>query len=162
MSRSCTKHRLTPLTFLLCIHRKLHLPIYPNRTPCICGHHDHDTYGYHAFCCERGNKKRAHNIIDKDFSGTLSPVLAQAGYPYPNTPMTAEPLLHLPSDSTAQPFDISFSPGPTSCHYCYCPYTPIGADINITGPPPTPKAYQPEDILNTITVNADNNLQRHE
>jgi len=30
--------------------------------------------------------------------------------------------------------------------------------------PPTPKTYQPdaEDILNKITANADNNLQRHE
>ncbi len=53
--------------------------------------------------------------------------------------MTVEPLLHLHSDSTARPFDISFSPDPTSCHYC--PYTTIGADINITGPPPTPKTY---------------------
>jgi hypothetical protein len=44
MSRSCMKHRLTPLTFLLCIRRKLRLPIYPNpnRTPCTCGHHEHD------------------------------------------------------------------------------------------------------------------------
>jgi len=51
---------------------------------------------------------------------------------------------------------------PTSCHCHYCPYTTIGADINITGPPPTPKTYQPEDIINTITVNADNNLKCHE
>ena len=32
MSRSCTKHRLTPLTFLLSIHRKLCLPIYTTQT----------------------------------------------------------------------------------------------------------------------------------
>ncbi|MFN5350634.1 MAG: hypothetical protein ACK5A0_14050, partial [Polaromonas sp.] len=59
-------------------------------------------------------------------------------------------------------FNISFSPNPTACHYC--PYTTTGADIKITGPPSTPKTYQPdaEDILNTITANADNNLQRHE
>jgi hypothetical protein len=62
-------------------------------------------------------------------------------------------------DSTT--FDISFSPDPTECHYC--PYTTIGADIN-TGPHLTPRFYQPdaEDILNTITDNADNNLQHHE
>ena len=97
-----------------------------------------------------------------DFAVALSPVLVQAGYLFPNTPMAVEPLFHLRSDSTAQPFDISFSPDPTACHHC--PYTTIGADINITGPPPTPKTYQPdaEDILNTITANADNNLQRHE
>jgi hypothetical protein len=35
-------------------------------------------------------------------------------------------------------------------------------DINITRPPLTPKTYQPEDILSTITANADNNLQRHD
>jgi hypothetical protein len=56
--------------------------------------------------------------------------------------------------------DISFSPNPTSCHYC--PYTTIGADINITRPLPTPKTSKTEDILNTITANADNNLQHHE
>jgi hypothetical protein len=97
-----------------------------------------------------------------DFAGALSPVLAQAGYLFPNTPMAVEQLFHLRSDSTAQPFDILFSPDPTSCHYC--PYTTIGADINITGSPPSPKTYQPdaEDILNTITANADNNLQRHD
>ena len=44
------------------------------------------------------------------------------------------------------------------------PPLPIGADINITGAPPTPKTYQPdaENILNTITANADNTLQHHE
>jgi hypothetical protein len=101
MSRCCMKHRLTPLTFLLCICCKLRLPIYPNRTPCTCGQHDHDIYGDHAFCCKRGSKKRAHNIIAMDFAGALSPVLAQAGYLYPNTPMAVAPLLHLRSDSTA-------------------------------------------------------------
>jgi hypothetical protein len=38
-------------------------------------------------------KKRAHNaVIAKDFAGALSPVLAQARYLYPNTPMTVEPI----------------------------------------------------------------------
>ena len=96
-----------------------------------------------------------------DFAGSLSPVLAQAGYLFPNTPMAVEQLFHLCSDSTARPFGLSFSPNPTACHYC--PYTTIGADINITGPLPTPNTYQPdaEDILNTITANAENNLQHH-
>ena len=150
------------MTFLLCIRRKLRLPIYPNRTPCTCGHREHDIYGDHAFSCERGSKKRAHNIIAMDFAGALSPALAQAGYLFPNTPMAIEQLFHLRSDSTARPFDISFSPDPTSFHHC--PYTTIGADINITGPPPTPNTYQDdaENILNKITANADNNLQRLE
>jgi hypothetical protein len=49
MSHSCMKHRFAPLTFLLSIRRILQLPIYPNRTPCTCGHHEHDIYGDHAF-----------------------------------------------------------------------------------------------------------------
>jgi hypothetical protein len=57
MTRSCIKNCLTPLTFLLCIRRKLRLPVYPNRTPCTCGHHEHDIYGDHAFSCDRGSKK---------------------------------------------------------------------------------------------------------
>ena len=67
---------------------------------------------------------------------------------YSTTPMAIEPLFHLRSNSMAQPFNILFSPDPTSCHYC--PYTTIGVDINITGPPPTPKTYKPNNILNTI------------
>jgi hypothetical protein len=86
---------------LLSIRRKLRLPIYPNRTPFTCGHHERDIYGDHAFCCERGSKKRAHNIIDMDFAGALSPVLAQSGCLFPNTPMAVKPLFHLRSDSTA-------------------------------------------------------------
>jgi hypothetical protein len=101
MSCSCVKHHLTLLTFLLCIQCKLRLHIYPNRTACICGHHDHDIYGDYAFCCERGSKKRAHNVIARDFAGALSPVLAQAGYLNPNTPMAVEPLFHLCSNPTA-------------------------------------------------------------
>jgi hypothetical protein len=104
MSHSCIKNRLTPLTFLLCIRRKLRLPIYPNRTPCTCGHHEHDISGDHAFSCERGSKKRALNIIVMDFARALSTALAQAGYLFPITPMAVKPLFHLRSDSTARPF----------------------------------------------------------
>ena len=75
--------------------------IKQNMTPCICGHHDHDIYGDHAFCYERVSKKRAHNVIAKDFAGALSPVLVQAGYIYPITPMALDPLFHLRSNSTA-------------------------------------------------------------
>jgi hypothetical protein len=73
--------------------------------------------------------------------------------------MAVKPLFHLQSNPTVQPFDIFFSPNPTSCHFC--PYTTIGVDINITRPLHIPKTSQPEDILNTITANADNNPQRH-
>jgi len=160
MSRCPIKNRLTPLPFLLSIRRKLRLPIFPNNIPCCCGHKLHDEFGDHAFSCDKGNKKRAHNVIAQDFALALSPALAQAGYIHPNTPLTIEPLIYLRSDPTARPFDISFSPDPTSSHVC--PYTTIGADINITGSPPPPKHATTEDILNIITANADNNLQRHE
>ena len=100
------------------------------------------------------------SVRSTGFANALSPALAQAGYIYPNTPLSIEPQFHLRSDPTARPFDISFSPDPTSSHVC--PYTTIGADINITGSPSPPKNITTEDILNTITANADNNLQRHE
>jgi hypothetical protein len=121
----------------------------------LCTH----IFGDHAFCCERRNKKRALNIIAQDSAMSLSLAIAQAGYLYPNTQLSIAPLFHLCSNPTARPFGISFSPEPTSSHFCL--YTTIGADINITGPPPTPKTSHPEDILNTITANADNNLQHH-
>jgi hypothetical protein len=92
----------------------------------------------------------------------ISPVFAQAGYLYPNTPMVVEPLFHLRSDSTARPFDISSLPTPQHATIAHSP--PLGQTSTSPGPPPTPKTYQPdaEDILNTITANADNNLQRKE
>jgi hypothetical protein len=85
----------------------------------------------------------------KDFARALSPVLAQADYLYPNTPMAVKPFFHLQSNPMAHPFDTSFSSNPTSCHYC--PYTTTGAGINNNRTPPIPKTSQPEDILNTIT-----------
>ena len=160
MSRCPIKNRLTPLSFLLCIRRKLRLPVFPPNTPCTCGHHIHDIFGDHAFCCDKGSKKRAHNVIASEFALALSPALAQAGYLHPNTPLGIESQFHLRSDPTARPFDIFFSPDPTSSHVC--PFTTIGADINITGSAPPPRSLIAEDILKTITANADNNLQRHE
>ena len=101
MSQSAIKHRLSPLSFLICIRHKLRLPIYPPNTRCTCGHHDHDVFGDHAFCCDKGSKKRTHNTIATDFAIILSPALAQAGYIYPNTKLDIETHLHLRSDPTA-------------------------------------------------------------
>jgi hypothetical protein len=162
MSCSAIKHRLSPLSFLICIRRKLRLPIYPPNTCCTCGHHDHDVFGNHAFCCDKVNKKRTHNTTATDFATILSPASAQAGYIYPNTKLDIETHLHLRSDPTARPFDISFNPNPTS-HHC-CPYTTIGAYIyiTITGTTPPPKCHTSKDIIQTITANADHHLQMHE
>jgi len=101
MSRSAIKHCLSPLSFLICTRRKLHLPIYPPNTHCTCGHHDHDVFGDHTYCCDKGSKKRTHNTIATDFATILSPVLAQARYIYPNTKLDIETHLHLQSDPTA-------------------------------------------------------------
>ena len=160
MSQSAIKHRLSPLIFLICIRRKLRLPIYPPNTRCTCGHHNHDVFGDHAFCCDKVSKKRTHNNIATDFAIILSPALEQAGYNYPNTKLEIEMHLHLRSDPTARPFDISFNPNPTS-HHC-CPYTTIGADITITGTTPPLKRQTSEDIIQSITANADHHLQMHE
>jgi hypothetical protein len=118
----------------------------------------HDIYGDHAFCCESGSKTRAHNIIAMDFAGALSPVLSQASYLFPNTPMTVKQLFHLHSDSTAHPFDISFSPHPTACHYCPTPL------LGQTSTSPEPHLHPRNTNLKTFSThaNADNNLQRHE
>ncbi len=159
MSCSAIKHHLSPLSFLICIQRKLRLPIYPPHTRCTCGHRDHDIFGDHAFCCNKGSKKCTHNSIANNFAIILSPARAQAGYIYPNTKLDIKTHLHLCSNPTARPFDISFNPDPTSYHCC--PYTTIGTDITITGTTPPPKHCTSEDINQTITANADHHLQMH-
>ena len=148
MFRSCMKHRLTPLTFLLCIRRKLRLPIYPNpnRTPCTCGHHEHDI--------TETKPSAVKEVAKNEHITSLLWILPELYLLLLHKPATlfilthpwqlaVEPLFHLCSDSTARPFNISISPDPTACRYC--PYTTIGADINIRAPAyRTPKTYQPD------------------
>ena len=86
MSQSAIKHRLSPLSFLICIRRKLRLPIYPPNTRCTCGHHNHDVFGNHAFCCGKGSKKHTcwspnWNKPQTDFGTPRFRVLTN---PYPN------------------------------------------------------------------------------
>jgi hypothetical protein len=144
MPRSCTKHRLTPQTFLLSILHKLLLPINPNRTPCTSGHHEHDIYGDHAFCCEQGSKTREHIIIAMDFAGALSPVLAQAGYLFPNTPMAVEQLFHLHSDSTAGPFGISSLLIP---QHAIINHTPLLGQTSTSPGPRLPPRPRPTNLM---------------
>ena len=146
---------------LICIQRKLHLPMYPPNTCCTCGYHDHNgVFGNHAFCCDKDSKKCTHNTTNSDFPIILSPELVQAGYIYPNSKLDIKTHLHLRSDPTARSFDISFNPNTTS-HHC-CPYNTIGADITITGTTPPPKRHTSEDIIQTIIANADHHLQMNE
>ncbi len=162
LSQKC--HKSTPPisyhTFLITIRRKLQLPLFSTGIQCTCGHATHNSFGDHSFCCIQGNKKRAHNIISKQFASDLSSSLSAAGYTLPNTILEVEPNLYLQSDPTALPFDIFFHPDPTSSHRC--PFTTTGADIKITRPPPAPRDTSPEDYIKTKTTNADNNLQCHE
>jgi hypothetical protein len=162
LSQEC--HKPTPTisyhSFVIAARRKLRLPLFPTGIQCTCGHTTHNFFGNHAFFCIQGNRKRAHNIISKQFASDLSSFLSTAGNTLPNTTLEVEPNLYLQSDPTARPFDISFHPDPTSSHRC--PFTTTGADIKITGPPPAPRDTSPEDYIKTKTANADNNLQRHE
>ena len=63
MSRSAIKHRLSPLSFLICIRHKLHLPIYPPNTCCTCRHHDHDIFGDHNFYCDKDSVRNVHTTL---------------------------------------------------------------------------------------------------
>ena len=88
---------------LICIQRKLHLPMYPPNTCCICGYHVHNgVFGNYAFCCDKDSKKCTHNTTNSDFPIILSPELVQAGYIYPNSKLDIKTHLHLRSDPTAQ------------------------------------------------------------
>jgi hypothetical protein len=87
------------------------------------------------------------------------------GYLLPSSKLDIEPLLHLPSDPHARPFDLSFNPDPTyppnTNHTC--PYTTIGFDVTIACPPPCP-SFDPTspDVITMLTANADSHLQRYE
>ncbi len=71
MSQTNPNNWIPPLTFLIAARRKLRLPVFSTGIQCTCWHTTHDSFGNHAFCCVRGNKKRAHNIISKQFAFAL-------------------------------------------------------------------------------------------
>jgi hypothetical protein len=79
--------------------------------------------------------------------------------------LDVEPLLHPPSDPHTRPFDLSFNPDPTSPPLINhaCPYTTIGFDVTIAGPPPCP-SFDPTspDVTKILTANADSHLQKYE
>jgi hypothetical protein len=71
-------------------------------------------------------------------------------------------MLHLPPDPNTRPFNIAFNPDPTLLPNVThaCPYTSIGANINISCPPLCPNFdLDSPDVLNILSVNADAHLQ---
>jgi hypothetical protein len=86
-----------------------------------------------------------------------------AGYILPSTQFHVEPMLHLPTDTNARPFDISFnnldlSISPLVTHACS--YTTIGADITINYPLPCPSFdLDSPDVLQILSANTDMHLQ---
>lgn len=152
--------------FLPALKRKLRLPLFePTDKPfCPCGHRN-DPFGDHIFQCRRINKIGAHNFIRDGFAATLGPLLTTAGYLLPSSTLDIEPQLHLPSDPHARPFDLSFNPDPSSPPLLNhaCPYSTVGFDVTITGPPPQP-SFDPAspDVATILTANADSHLQKFE
>jgi hypothetical protein len=111
------------------------------------------------------NKIDTHNSIRNGFATTLAHLLSTAGYLLPSSKLNVKPLLRLPSDPFAHPFDLSFNPDPTSPPLINhaCPYTNIGFDITIACPPPC-LSFDPTSPNVTIILmtNADSHLQKYE
>jgi hypothetical protein len=163
MCRSVASHRLPPWIFTLCMKRKLRLPILDDapRRKCACGRHP-DKFGDHAFQCTRICKIGVHNNIRNGLPLVLTPALSASGYLLPTSQFQVEPMLHLPSDPNARPFDISFNPEPSIPPIIThaCPYTTIGADITISNTPSCPSIdFDSPDVLRIISANADSHLQ---
>ncbi len=69
------------------------------------------------------------------------------------------------SDITAQPFDISFGPDPTTTDNIHtpCPYTTLGADITIAHSLPTASLFDLLDnVISSLTATANKHLQKFE
>ena len=163
MCRSNPSNRLPPWIFEICIKRKLRLPLSTDTTPkfCACGARP-DIFGDHTFQCKRICKIGAHNNIRNGLPSVLTPALSTSGYILPSSKFAVEPMLHLPSDPNARPFDISFDPDPSISPQVThsCPYVSIGADITISYTPPCPSfALDSPDVLRILSANADSHLQ---
>jgi hypothetical protein len=145
--------------------RKLRLPIFnPNDLPrCKCGI-THDPWGDHTFNCTKTNKKFAHNIIRDSWAEALQPALATAGYIRKTTKLDIERKHIKTRDITAQPFDISFDPDPTTTNdiHTHCPYSTIGADITITHSAKPPTFNFSDNVISSVSALADRHLQKFE
>ena len=116
----------------------------------------------HVLQCKRICKIGAHNNIRNGLPSILTPALSTSGYILPSSKFAVEPMLHLPSDPNARPFDISFDPDPSIPPQVThsCPYVTIGTDITISYTPPCPSfALDSPDVLRILSANADSHLQ---
>jgi hypothetical protein len=143
---------------------KLCLPLFdPTDKPfCPCGRRL-DPFGDNIIRCRHINK--IGNSIRGGLVTTLAPLLFTAGYLLPSSELDVEPLLQLPSDPHARPFDLSFNPDPTSPPTTNhtCPYTTMGFNVTIAFPPPCP-SFDPTspDVITMSMANADSHLQKYE
>jgi len=107
-------------------------PIYdPANTPtCKCGQ-KHNCFCDHIFKCKKLSKKVAHNIVHDSWVKALQPASSQAGYIWPSRQLEIEKKHIRTRDTSAQPFDESFDPDPTTTYgpHTYCPYSTISAQI---------------------------------
>ena len=143
--------------------RQLRLPLLPETSPkfCACGAQA-NRYGNHMFQCKRICKIGAHNNIRNGLPLVLAPTLSTSGYILPSSKFAIEPMLHLPSDPNARPFDIAFDPDPSIPPLIThaCPYATIGTDIPISYPPPCPLFdLDSPDVLRILSANANLHLQ---
>ena len=165
MSRSIPGHRLHNWNFIYGILRKLRLPIYdPENCPqCWCGK-THDCWGDHAFCCKENNKIGAHNFIVQGLALALQPILSTAGYILPSSKLDTERLHLIDCDKGAKPLDLSFQPDPdpSSTAYTPCRFPTCGFDVTIVSTLPDLDLSSSEDVITTVTANADTHLQKKE
>jgi hypothetical protein len=164
MNRSNAQHRLTDWTTLLALRRELCLPIYNtnNTLMCKCGE-QYDCWGNHTFHCKLISKKIAHNIIRDSWESALQPALSTAGYIRSLSILDIEKKNINTSDITAQPFDVSFDPDPTTTDNIHtpCPYTTIGADITIKHSLPTVSLFDLLDnVIFSLTATANKHLKK--
>ena len=151
LNRSLVAHRLPSVQFAINKPRKLRIPILvPYECKCQCNK-VYNIYGDHPFHCQKYHKGRPHNMITNRFSQALASLLTltTANIISPKAILTRKhsSQLHLPSDPTARPFDISYKPN-IKCHSSNV-FSMIGYDITITTniTTPYPSAYQPRSSI---------------
>jgi hypothetical protein len=126
---------------------------------------EHNPWSNHTFKCTKISKKRAHNIIRDSWAESLQPALATAGYIRQTNNIDIEQKYIKMHDISAQPFDISFDPDPTTIQniHTHCPYSTIGADITISNNACLPPSFNSlDDVISSASALADSHLQKSE